>query len=202
MQDICKIGVNGAIFKCPGVTDGQFIIYFPDNAQFMLCLILASNPDLEFIEGIFSELVEEKFPQYIHIPPYHFLFWYPIFATRIIILKDISFGEDKLCGRCVQLCFAQNALAVDEIKDISPNNKVSIFFFPYNPSRFSILTSFSKNCAVHAGEAIRYENAMREICWTHSQDKHDFFINYRVATEGNAGLRQVYYTQDKNLNFN
>lgn len=59
---------NGALVTCQGITDGELIIYSHSygDSPFILFLMLASKPDLDIICSIFCDLIESRFPQYIH----------------------------------------------------------------------------------------------------------------------------------------
>lgn len=48
-------------FNCPGLLDGEIIIALEDGAQSIVALMVATNPDLEYITSIFDEVIANFF---------------------------------------------------------------------------------------------------------------------------------------------
>jgi hypothetical protein len=82
-KEIHNVCINGALLTCPGIMDGQLMAYSEPSgdAQAILFLMMASNPDMDHICEIFEDMIRLRFPQ------------------------CIGYMEEKMCPKCVEIGF-------------------------------------------------------------------------------------------------
>lgn len=49
---------NGAVIKCPGLLHGEVMIMLEPRAKSIVALMMATNPNLEYITAVFTSLSE------------------------------------------------------------------------------------------------------------------------------------------------
>ncbi len=67
-HDIIQLACNAITVRCPGIFQGEFSMIMTDDKRSLFFVMLASNPDLEFVTTLFKTMMRD-FPQYI-------LFWH------------------------------------------------------------------------------------------------------------------------------
>lgn len=139
------------------------------GASSIAVLMLSTNPNLDYIIPVFYHLLS-RFPQCMHNSTY-FVF---------LMITDDGATQELLCPRCVgEWIYPQNELhrARKKVGIINPpltvNHKLILRFY-----------LFIQFCTELHEVHMNAQTTATKKCWTHFQLQHDFFLSYRVITEG------------------
>lgn len=157
------------------------------RSRSILFVMMAMKPDIELFLMVFNQLCQKNFSQCIHS--------IITLASPINITEDMNGELQHLCPQCIEECFLQegcsfSSLQIGKLQDVQVTSQVLLISNTHdqliNNCQFCTFKQHRIDCNVIPDTLNVDMSPSRawSTCWSHNKAKHDFFLSYRVACEG------------------